>query len=224
MVFSALLCLSSHSVCNRRCPCLLRILSHSHLPLQNDVPNSAIFPAFIPYQKSPIHGPILKGLVWYWHPAPTLASAQRSGSKGPGTVSGCGCAGRCVCWARFCTSQSGSILPGVRHLGASPCSVSHVVGFLCGPFRASVSPPFSWTKKCPGPLCFPLLGLLWFPVPRCMSVSCQLWPAPSKGDYREPYLLLRARVLGWSGAAPVPCMCVCWVSPVVSDSLRPHGL
>ena len=116
-----------------------------------------------------------------------VASAQRTGSKGPGTVSGCGCAGRCVCWARFCTSQSRSILPGVRHLGASPCSVSHMVGFLCGPFRASVSLSFSWTKKCPGPLCFPLLGLLWFPVPRCMSVFCQLWPAPSKGDYREPY-------------------------------------
>ena len=67
-----------------------------------------------------------------------VASAQRSGSKGPGTVSGCGCAGRCVCWARFCTSQSGSILPGVRHLGASPCS-----GLTWWDFCVALSGPLS---------------------------------------------------------------------------------
>ena len=84
MVFSALLYLSSHSVSKRRRSCLLRALSYSHLPLRNDVPNSADFSAFISYQNSPTHPwSCSQGacLVLASHTNSRLvALAQRSGS------------------------------------------------------------------------------------------------------------------------------------------------
>ena len=101
MVVSALLCLSSHSVSKRRRSCLLRALSYSHLPLWNDVPNSADFSAFISYQNSPTHPwSCSQGacLVLASHTNSHLvALTQRSGSEGPGS-----CVWLWLWWALCC--------------------------------------------------------------------------------------------------------------------------
>lgn len=81
------------------------------------------------------------------------------------------------------TSQSASILPGVRHLGTSPCSTSHLAWLWCGPLRASVSPSFNCTKRFPSP-CSPLLGLLWFPVPWLHVCLLPAMTCPQQGKLR----------------------------------------
>ena len=119
----------------------------SLLTLQNNVPNWELVSAFISISKltCPASHPLGVCLI----ATSSRTNSSRAGQHQPretlgrrllaclGPAAGSGCVGAVQCPGHSGPSQSRPILPGVRSLGPSPCSVSHFVFLLCGPLGVS---------------------------------------------------------------------------------------